>query len=239
MKTPPTTNAPEESVMTDLARRGIYALPAAAILTAVPWIFILSHPDAKTDPQGYARSVTSTGQAVGAYLYLAGFICLLFGLFALYGYLARTRASSWAGVGLIVSVAGIVLALPIFGVVGLANQVLSDVYLAGHKDVSSAMVLMAGGTFSNRINNYFGVIIYVSLFGAIANAVAVWRSGSLPKVAGILVAAGFVLSMSISPFIAWAGAVCLLIGGVWVARSVSHAPSATGARFPAAAPVAN
>jgi len=239
MKTLLTTSNPEESVMTDLARRGIYALPAAAILTAVPWLFILSHPSVKTDPQGYARSVTSTGQAVGAYLYLAGFMCLLLGLFALYGYLARTRASSWAGVGLIVSVVGIVLALPIFGVVGLANQVLADVYLGGHKDVSAAMVLMAGGTFSDRINNYFGVIIYVSLFGAIANAVAVWRSGSLPKVAGILVAAGFVLSMSISPFIAWAGAVCLLIGGVWMARSVSHAPSAAGARFPETAPVAS
>jgi hypothetical protein len=226
MKTLLTTSTPEESVMTDLARRGIYALPAAAILTAVPWIFILSHPAVKTDPQGYARSVTSTGQAVGAYLYLAGFICLLLGLFALYGHLARARASSWAGVGLIVSVVGIALALPIFGVVGLANQVLSDVYLAGHKDVSAAMVLMAGGTFSDRINNYFGVIIYVSLFGAIANAVAVWRSGSLPRVAGILIAAGFVLSMTISPFIAWAGAVCLFVGGIWLATHVSPVRSA-------------
>ena len=212
--------------MTDLIRRGIYALPAAAILTAVPWIFILSHPAVKTDPQGYARSATSTGQAVGAYLYMAGFICLLFGLIALYGYLARTRASSWAAGGMILSVVGIALALPIFGVVGLANQVLADVYLAGHKDVSAAMVQMAGGTFSNRINNYFGVVIYVSLFGAIANAVAVWRSGSLPKVAGILVAAGFVLSMSISPYIAWAGAVCLLIGGVWLARRAGGTASA-------------
>ena len=212
--------------MTDLARRGIYALPAAAILTAVPWIFILSHPDAKTDPQGYARNVTSTGQAVGGYLYMAGLICLLFGLIALYGYLARTRASSWAAAGMILSVVGIAMALPIFGILGLANQVLADVYLVGHKDVSAAMVLMAGGTFSNRINNYFGVIILVSLLGAIANAVAVWKSGSLPKVAGILVAAGFVLSMTLSPFIAWAGAVCLLIGGAWLARRASGTASA-------------
>jgi hypothetical protein len=142
-------------------------------------------------------------------------------------------------VGLIVSVVGIAMVLPIFGVLGLANQVVADVYLAGHKDVTAAMILMAGGTFSNRINNYFGVVILVSLIGAIANSVAIWKSGTLPKVAGILVAAGFVLSMAISPYIAWAGAVCLLIGGVWVAISVSHAPSATGARFPAAAPVAN
>jgi hypothetical protein len=226
MKTLLTTSAPEESDMADLARRGIYALPAAAILTTVPWILILGHPDAKTDPQGYARSVTSTGQAVGGYLYMAGLICLLFGLIALYGYLARTRASSWAAAGMILSIVGIAMALPIFGILGLANQVLADVYLAGNKDVSAAMVQMAGGTFSNRINDYFGVIILVSLLGAIANAVAVWRSGSLPKVAGILVAAGFVLSMALSPFIAWAGAVCLLIGGVWLARRASGTASA-------------
>jgi hypothetical protein len=107
--------------------------------------------------------------------------CLLFGLLALYGYLAGTRASSWAGVGMIVSVVAIALALPIFGVLGLANRVVADLYLAGNKDVSTAMVLMAGGTFSTRINNYLGVLVLVSLIGAIANAVAIWKSGTGQK----------------------------------------------------------
>jgi hypothetical protein len=225
MKTLLTTSAQEEVVMTDLVRRGIYALPAAGVLTAVPWFFILG-PNVKTDPEGYARSVTSTGQAVGGYVYLAGLICLLFGLFALYGYLARTRASSWAAVGMIVSVVAIALALMVFGVFALADKVLADVYLAGHKDVSAAMVLLAGGTFSNRINNVFGIFVLMSLIGAIAYAVAVWKSGSLPKWAGILVAAGFVLSMTIQPYVAWVGALCLVIGGVWLAIRVSQAPAA-------------
>jgi hypothetical protein len=51
----------------------------------------------------------------------------------------------------------------------------------------------------------------------------------MPKVAGILVAAGFVLSITISPFIGWAGALFLVIGGVWFAISVSRAPE-TGER---------
>jgi hypothetical protein len=63
----------------------------------------------------------------------------------------------------------------------------------------------------------------ISVIGAIAYAVAVWRSGSLPKVAGTLVAAGFVLSITISPFIGWAGALFLVIGGVWLAIRVSRA----------------
>jgi hypothetical protein len=212
--------------MTDLVRRGIYALPAAGVLTAVPWFFILGKSSVKTDPEGYARGVTSTGNAVGGYIYLAGFICLLFGLLALYGYLARTRAASWAAAGMIVSVVGIGLALPVFGIFGLADQVLGDVYLAGHKDVSAAMLKLAGGTLSDRINNYLGILILVSLIGAIAYAVAVWKSGSLPKWAGVLVAPGFMLSMSFSPYVAWVGALCLFIGGLWLAIRVSQAPSA-------------
>jgi hypothetical protein len=105
-------------VITYLVRRGIYALPAAGVLTALPWVFLLGGPSVKTDPEGYARGLTSIANAVGGYLYLAGLICLLFGLLALYGYLARTRASSWAAGGMIVSVVGITLALPVFGILG-------------------------------------------------------------------------------------------------------------------------
>jgi hypothetical protein len=214
--------------MSDLVRRGIYALPAAGVLTAVPWVFLFGQPSAKTDPDAYARSVTAAGNGMAGYVYLAGLICLLFGLLALYGYLARTRASTWAAAGMIISVVAIALALMVFGIFALADQVLADVYLAGHKDVSAAMVLLAGGTFSNRINNVFGSFVLLSLLGAIAYAVAVWRSGSLPKWAGILVAAGFVLSMALQPYVAWAGALFLVIGGFWLARSVSQARSAIG-----------
>jgi hypothetical protein len=212
--------------MTGLVRRGIYALPAAGVLTAVPWIFILGGPSVKTDPEGYARNLISFGHAASGYLYLAGFICLLFGLLALYGYLARTPAASWAAGGMIVMVVGIALALPVFGILGLADQVLGDVYLAGHKDVSAAMVQMAGGTFSDRINNYFGILILVSLFGAIAYAVAVWKSGSLPKWAAFVIGPGIVLSLTFVPGVDWVGSLCLVIGGIWLARRVSQAPSA-------------
>jgi hypothetical protein len=210
--------------MVDLSRRGIYALPASGLLTAVPWVFLLGKPNVTTDPEGYARGLTSTVNAVGGYLYLAGLICLLFGLLALYGYLGRSRASSWAAGGMIISVLGIALALPVFGI-GLADAVLGDVYLSGHKDVGAAMVLMAGGTFSGRINAYFGVFVVVSLVGAIVYAVAVWKSGTVPKWAGVIVAAGFALSITLSPVVAWVGALCLVVGGMGLARSVTLQPS--------------
>lgn len=211
-------------MVTDLTRRGIYALPAAGLLTAAPWVFFLQQPSIKTDPEGYARSLTASGTALGGYLYLTGLICLLFGMLALYSYLARTRGSSWAAAGMTISVIAIGLALPVIGILGLGNAVLADVYLAGHKDVGAAMRLLEGGTLSDRIKTYIGILIYVSLAGAIAYIVAVWKSGSLPRVAGVLVGAGFVLSMTLQPFVGWVGALCLVIGGVWVARYISQYP---------------
>ena len=56
-------------MITNLVHRGIYALPAAGVLTAVPWVLILGNPSVKTDPERYARSLTSTGYAVSGYLY--------------------------------------------------------------------------------------------------------------------------------------------------------------------------
>ena len=202
--------------MTSLIRRGIYALPAAGVLTTVPWLFILRQPSLRTDPDGYARSLISPSIAVAGYVYLAGFICLLFGLLALYAHLARTRGVSWATGGMIVSVVAIALALPVFGVFGLGSAILGDVYLAGHKDVTAAMLLTGGGTPSNRLNSYFGILMLIALIGAIANAVAVWRSRTLPRWAGLVLVPGLVLSMTFSPP-AWAGAICLVAGGAGLA----------------------
>ena len=224
----PTTVAsfPKEFAITDLVGRGIYALPAAGVLTAVPWVLFLGNPSAKDDPEEYARSVTSAVHAVGGYLYLLGLISLLFGLLALYEYLARTPTSSWAGAGMITSVVGIALALPAFGITRMGDAVLADVYLGGQRDLSAAMGLLPDPTLTYRTTANFGVFVITSLIGAIAYAVAAWRSGSVPRWAGVLVAAGFGLSMTLSPGLAWVGALCLVSGGLWLARSVSQALSA-------------
>jgi hypothetical protein len=203
--------------MTTLIRRGIYALPAAGVLTTVPWLFILRGPSLQTDPDAYARDLISPTAAIAGYVYLAGFICLLFGLLALYAHLVRTPAASWAAGGMVFSVVGVAAALPVFGVFGLASAILGDVYLAGHKDVSAAMLLMGGGTPSGRLNSYFGVLMLIALIGSIANAAAVWRSRTLPRWAGVLLVPGSVLLMTFSP-VSWAGALCLVVGGIGLAR---------------------
>jgi len=205
--------------------KGVYALPAAGLLTGVPWLLVLGYPSAKTDPGGYARSLASAANGVGEYLYLAGLILLLLGLLALYGHLARGRSRSWAFGAMIASVVGISLALPLFGITRMADPILADVYLAGQPDLSPALGLLTDQTLTYRTTGYFVVVMVVSLAGAIGYAVSVWRSGNLPRWAGIVVAAGFALNM-LSPGVAWVGAVCLVVGGLALARSVSHPSSA-------------
>ena len=220
--------------MTDLVRRGIYALPAAGILTALPWVFILGSASGQTGTAEYARGLTSTVHEVVGDLYTAGFVCLLFGLFALYGQIAGSRGSSWAAGGLIASVVATAMVMQVLSIFGLASAVLGDVYLAGHKDVSAAMVLFSGGTLSRRIDNYIGLLVFLSLLGAIANAVAVWRSRVLPRWAGILVGVGVVLSLTLTPGTAWVGALCLFIGGAGLARRAGAAPAVSSAGAKAA-----
>ena len=171
------------------------------------------------------RAASPRPRTWSGYLYLAGLICLLFGLLALYAILARTSAASWAGRGMVLSLLGITLALPAFGITRLGDTVLADVYLDGHTGVGAAMGLLTDTTLTYRTAIYFGVFVLVSLAGAIAYAVAVWKSGNLPKWAGVLVGLGSWLSMTLSPGIAWVGALCLVVGGVWLARSLSQALS--------------
>jgi hypothetical protein len=220
VKTLLATKSAREDSMTDFVRPGLYALPAAGILTALPWIFLLRQPDAKVDPEGFARAVTSTGGFVGGYMYMAGFACLLLGLFALFGYLVRTRASSWAAAGVLATTVVIALTLMTIGTLAVGAPVLADAFLGGDKGVSSGLVLMSGE--SARIMKSIEIAADLSLIGSIAFAVAVWRSGSLPKLAGVLLVPAIFASMSLSPIVGWAGALLLVISGVWLATSVSH-----------------
>jgi hypothetical protein len=195
-------------------------LPLAGILTLVPWIFLLSQPGAKTDPEGFARAVTSAGGLVGGYVYIAGFVCLQIGLFALFAFLAQNHVSVWAAIGLLASLVVIALAMATIGSLVVGAGVLGDAFLGGDRGVSSGLVLMSGE--SDRIMKSIAVSADLSLIGSIAFAVAIWRSGSLPRLAGMLLVPGIFASMSLSPIVSWAGAVLLLICGVWLARSVGH-----------------
>ncbi|MDP9264734.1 MAG: hypothetical protein M3O91_01255 [Chloroflexota bacterium] len=169
------------------------------------------------------------------YVYLAGLLFLIFGLLAVYASLPPT-ASSWPTIGTVLTVAATALVLPVFGIIVIAGPVLGDVYLAGHKDVSAAMLLLSGGNFSSRVITYFVVLMLVSLVGAIATAFAIWSSGLLPKWSGVLFALAFVLTIASTPIVTHVGALLLVAAGVWMARGLARATSAFGRAEPRPTP---
>jgi hypothetical protein len=201
----------------NFARLGIWALPVAGILILLPWFVFFGGPTASSDPDGYARQLTS-GPFVGAgYVYLVGLVCLLFGLLALFTSLPPAPGSL-PTVGMVLSLSAVALVLPVFGVEVLAGPVLGDVYQAGHKDVSAAMVALAGGSFSGRIITYFVVVILVAALGAIATGTSLWRSRALPRWTIVALQVGFILTVASTPVVTHVGAILLIITGVWIAR---------------------
>ena len=130
-----------------------------------------------------------------------------------------TGASGWAATGLLATMVVTALTLMTIGTLVVAAPVLADAYLGGDHGVTSGLVLMSGESW--RVMKSIEIAADLSLIGSVAFAVAVWKSGALPKVAGILLVPGIFASMSLSPVVAWVGAALLIISGVWLARSVT------------------
>jgi hypothetical protein len=102
-------------------RRGAWTLPAAGLLLGAPWVrpWFADSADAAiqvkswapfspNDRDTWARIATSDSYQLFALTQVLGMLCLLFGLVALYVYLARGRSPRWALAALIFSVVGIV-----------------------------------------------------------------------------------------------------------------------------------
>lgn len=204
--------------MSTASRRGLWLLPIAGVLTGLPWFafFDLKPGGEGSDPHGDAvRALSLTDQFAG-YAYVAGFLCLLVGLIALTIYVASRRPSSWTVPALVLDVVAVALIMPVEGVLGLADPIVASYYLSGHEDVGALFTQLSGGSFAPLINTWVIVAILTSLAGAIATGVACWRIGA-DRWSGVLVSAGFVLTVAITPLVSWVGAAFLIGGGSWIA----------------------
>jgi hypothetical protein len=204
-------------------RIGVWALPVYALLTF--WATFTHEPDRQNEVEAYARYISTTGYLVQHLLgSILGTILAIFGVIALGAYLANSRAGRLALVAMVMSVAGNCLILTIFGFSTIISPVIGQLYLEGQPgtmEVNEAIFSSTAFVFLVLP----GLLLYV--VGAILFGVAIWRSGTLPKWAGVLYApTGLLIAAGVQIGAAQTlGSALLVVAGGWIAWSLMCKPS--------------
>ncbi len=207
-------------------RLGVLALPLAGLLALVGLYSSFQLGTGGILATGDNRAIVSGGYYVSQLLGNAlALTILIFGLMALYAYLANSRVSVLALGALVLSIFGIALQLIGLGVFAFAIPALSHSFLDGSSESIRILDYIFEGPF--RIIVTLALLLYVA--GFILWGVAIWRSGALPRWAGVLVAVHAPL-LGLGPLDSGValvvGALLALVGGGWIALSVLRGPAA-------------
>ncbi len=207
-----------------LVRVGILALPVAGLLKLVGNLGTFNSVGLDVPDEEAARAVSSTGFFVGEFVgSVLPVVLTIFGVLALFAYLANTSAGRWATMAMVSSVLGAALTLPALGVINYALPAIGRAYLAGQEDAFR----IADAFFSfPSVAMFFPSFLYP--IGAILFSIGIWRSGTLPRWAGVLYAiSGLLLSFPLPIHtVRVVGGMLLVLGSGWIALSVLRQPSA-------------
>jgi hypothetical protein len=125
---------------------------------------------------------------------------------------------------MLLSIAGIALILTRVGVIAYTIPALSRSFLNGNPE----SIRILDYIFTGPVGTIENVSVLLYSAGFILFGVAVWRSGVLPRWAGVLMAAHAPLvSGPFSIVGSVVGALLALVGGGWMALSVLRSPPAT------------
>jgi hypothetical protein len=172
-----------------------------------------------------------------------GLILAIFGTFAPGAYLTRSRAGRMGLVAMVLTVFGSALSLPAMGVSTFATPEEGQAYLAGIEEFHKLPDI-----FADTVSSLTGLLyIVLAIVGNVLLGVAVWRSGTLPRWAGVLWSGAHLLMYlslvyastigpASTPPTVLVGAVLVVISGAWMAWTVLSRPSATQAVGAAAQP---
>jgi hypothetical protein len=173
----------------------------------------------ETSLQGAAAFATSSW-LVAHSLAMVGFIALTLGLVALYLRLRQTAAGALAGLALVLSWIGVGLTLPYYGAETFGLHAVGQEALRQQ----SAAVLSVADAIRWQEGLWFILAGLVALAaGTILFAVAIGRSGSLPRWSGVPLAVAFALFipqfMTPQPVRVGHG-LLVLVGCFWIARGL-------------------
>jgi hypothetical protein len=200
-------------------RLGAAALAVAGVLFLLypavrPW-------EDESTAEGATRAMSS-GAWVASHLFaMLGLILVPLGLLAVLDAVGRTRAGRLALVALVTFWVGAGLTLPYYGAEDFALNA-----IAGKAEQGQALDLLDlvdAVRFGPAAATTFVVGLLLLGVGAILVAVAIWRSGVLPRASGIAFAAGFALffpQFYTPPAVRIAHGVLVAAGSIWVALAL-------------------
>jgi hypothetical protein len=201
-----------------LIRLGVLALPLAGLLALAGLYSTFKLGSGGILASGDNRAIVSTGyfvsQLVGNALALT---LLIFGVVGLFAYLASSGQRALALGAMVLSICGISLTLTGLGVFAYAIPALSQSYLGGKPE----SIRILDYIFAGPLGTILTLIFLLYSAGFILFGVAIWRSGTLPKWAGVLIAVHAPLITGPFSIVgSVVGALLAIAGGGWIALGV-------------------
>jgi hypothetical protein len=151
-------------------------------------------------------------------LAMIGFILLMLGLLGVYSQLRATAAGGLGLAALVVTWVGVGLTLPYYGAEAFALHAIGQEALK-RRDLDLFVTLTNATRFGVSIW-FFGIGLLALAAGIILFAIAIWRSGVLPRWSGIPLAVAFALFIPqfyTPPFARVAHGLLILVGCALIA----------------------
>jgi hypothetical protein len=206
------------------ARIGLWALPVYGLANFISTLS--SQPDYKKAGEfpAYARYI-STSKFLASHLVasILGTGIGLLGFTALFVYLvSRSRPGVSLG-AFVTTVLGNMGLVAVFGVAAFAQRAIGKAFLAGHHEVIKSL---NSAIYSTPLEVTSGVGLGLFFVGMILFAVAISASESLPKAAGVLLAAWlpiFAIGSIMGNVLDSIGSLMLIGSTIWIALSAGGA----------------
>jgi hypothetical protein len=201
-------------------RLGALALAVAGVLFVL-YPAIRPYAD-ETSLEG-AAAFASNAWIVAHALAMLGFVLVALGLLALYRTLQDSPAEGLAFLTLITTWIGVGLTLPYYGAEAFGLHAIGQEAM---RQQSAALMSLANDIRYGPGIVLFGAGLVLLGLGAILAAVAVWRSGELPRWSGILFGLAFALFIPQffgSPVIRVTHGLLMAVGCVWLAFAIWRA----------------
>lgn len=216
------------------ARRGLWAMPAFALLLGIGTV---NHqPPPQTQLADWSRFVT-TNEFLASHLVasIGGAIFGVIGAVSL-GIVLAQRGSIRLGLwGLLTGVSAQVLLSSIFGVAAYTQPAIGRFYLAGHGQLAQSLYFDAAQGTPMVVMALIALLLFVSSF--VVFGVAVARMPGLPMLAGIGVAVSAVLfaviGFALDNWVQSVASALMVVCSVWIAVALSRSQPESADQLPA------